>query len=407
MFELPEILKKILSTRSERLQRDEVISFYRNERQDEVQKANDKAERLVSETESLVDDLEDSIQELKDFEHQKDIQAVEDVADNFYKSRRRMIRRFEPSENIEEHVEQFGEFMDDFNDVSMKEGQVLKFIENQSGDLPQKIEQLVSHREKLERFVEEDYLVISRMEELEKQVESIREKEREMQETESEINDSGIEKLEKEREDLEQQIEKILNSEEWNEKDEMENQVDQLEKDIEEINSKLSKQVSKIERPVKKIIYNVENEDLEFKGDLTKLKRLKNRRFKKLSDPDETLEKTETVLQEESITDSNKIKKFREASEELSNLGNKQRKIEEKKDRIEELENSLDRLDVSEKRDEVRKDLKSLNAKIESEKKKMEQKKQRKKEIEDEISSLESQLESELNSAFSFDIELV
>ena len=400
-------MKKFLSTRSERLQRDEVISFYRNERQEEIRRANDKAERLVSETESLVDDLEDSIQELKDFQHEKDIQAVEDVADNFYNSRKRMIRRFEPSENIEEHVEQFGDFMDEFNDVSEKEGQVLKFIESQSGDLPRKIDQLVSHREKLERFLEEDYSVVSRMEKLEERIDRIREKEEALEKTESKIDDSKLERLEEEKEDIEQRIESVTSSDEWSKKLEMEKKVDQLDGDVEKINSQLSKQVSKIERPVKKMIYSVENEDLEFEGDVSKLRMLMDRKFRELESLDEALEETERLLQEEGIADSTKIEKFREASEKLSNVKTRNETIREKKDRIEQLEKSLDGMQIVEKRDDLRRNLKSLEEEIESEREKIEQRKERKKEIEEENEDIENEIESDLDSAFSFDIETV
>lgn len=401
-----ESAKKFFSDRNENVEIGETANFYREEKTRDINRVEKKAERLMQETEEILERLEESLEELKDYEHDKDIQAVEDVADNFYSSRKRMLERFNYQDNVEPHVEEFSGFVEEFNDVSRKEGEVLKFIESQSGDLPDRIEETVSHKEKLEDFMENEYAVKRNLEEIESKLEKIRDREKEIEELRETDGSSAIEELKQEKEELEQKIEEVEESSEWSEKTSKEQKIDRLEQEKQDIISELSSEVSKIERPVKKLLYSVENENVEFEADEEKLRRLMEREFHEIEGLGRVLTETGEVLEQEDIADSDKREKFQEAREKLSELEERKNEIQENQKTVETLESELSEMDIEEKRDRTRKELRNVENKIEEKKKEMEERKDREKEVESRIESLEKEIESDLNQWLGFEVNV-
>jgi chromosome segregation ATPase len=406
VVELLESVKKFFSNRTETVELGEVTDFYREEKESEIKEAERKAEELMDQTDNLLEELDEGIEELKGYEHDKGIQAVEDVADNFYSSRKRMIERFDSPDGIEEHVEEFADFAEEFNDVSRKEGEVLKFIEKQSGKLPQTIEKLVSHREELEEFLENEYTAVSNLEEIRERLGDISDRRKELSELRDRIDESEIKDLKERKDELEGRMEKVEQSQEWQEKTRKEEKIEELEQDKQDIISELSRQVSRIERPVKKMLYSIENEDVGFEADEDKLRKLMDREFHEIEGLGPVLKETEKVLKEEDIADRDKRKKFLKAKAELSQLEERKHEVGELEEEISQLQKSLDKMDVQEKRNDLQKQAQELRQKIERKEEQLEERKTEADRLVGEIEDLEQQIQSVLNKAFGFDVKL-
>jgi predicted nucleic acid-binding Zn-ribbon protein len=394
------------SEREEAVKLEDAIEFYREENSDEIRRAERKAEELMQQTRELTEEFDESLEELKGYEHEKGIQAVEDVADNFYSSRKKMLERFENPEEIREHVKQFSEFVENVNDVSRKEGEVLKFIEKQSGDLPSAIQKLVDHGEKLEDFLEEDYSAVEAEEELEELLNDIKERKEETSRLKDEIDNFEIKELVEKKDELEQKIDEVEKSEEWTEKTEKEKRIEKLEEEKEEIMNQLSRQVSAVERPVKKLLYSVDNEDLEFKSDEEKLRKMLDRKFHEIEGLEKVLEEAVRKMEENDIADSDKRKKFLEAKTELSNLEEKKYNVDQKEEEIEHIREELEQLDVVERREDLEEEAGELRKKIEEKESEIEDKEREVDRIGGEVEDLENQVEEILNDNLGFEVNL-
>jgi myosin heavy subunit len=394
------------SEREEAVKLEDAIEFYREENSDEIRRAERKAEELMQQTRELTEEFDESLEELKGYEHEKGIQAVEDVADNFYSSRNNMLERFENPEETREHVKQFSEFVENVNDVSRKEGEVLKLIEKQSGDLPSVIQKLVDHGEKLEDFLEEDYSAVEAEEELEELLNDIKERKEETSRLKDEIDNFEIKELVERKDELEEKIDEVEKSDEWTEKTEKEKRIEKLEEEKEEIMNQLSRQVSAVERPVKKLLYSVDNEDLEFNSDEEKLRKMLDRKFHEIEGLEKVLEEAGRKMEENDIADRDKRKKFLEAKTELSNLEEKKYNVDQKEEEIEQIREELEQLDVVERREDLEEEAGELRKKIEEKESEMEDKKRELDRISGEVEDLENQVEEILNDNLGFEVNL-
>jgi hypothetical protein len=406
MSGLMDRVRDYFSDREEEVELGEALEFYREENKQEIQKAGRKAEKLMQETGELVEEFDNSLEELKGYEHEKGIQAVEDVADNFYNSRKKMVERFDVGEDLDEHTENFADFVEEVNDVSRKEGEVLKFIEKQSGSLPSVIQKLVDHNEKLENFMENSYSAVRAEAQLKEDLEEIRERKQELADLRDEMERSDKEDLIVKKEELEQKIDEVENSQEWIKKNEKENRIGKLEEEKEEIMSELSRQVSAVERPVKKLLYSVENEDLEFKADEKKLEKMLDRKFHEIEGLEKVLDEAEQKMEETDIADRDKRKKFLKAKTELSDLEQKKYAVDQKDKEIEEIQSELDEMTVTGKKEDLEKEAEELRKKIEEKEAEMEEKKREVDRLSGEIEDLENQVEELLNENLEIEVEL-
>ncbi|PSH00167.1 MAG: hypothetical protein BRC28_00840 [Nanohaloarchaea archaeon SW_4_43_9] len=393
-------VRNYFSNREETVKLSEAANFYREENSEGIERAERKAENLMQETDELLGEFEDSLEELKGYEHEKDIQAVEDVADNFYTSRKKMLRRFEDPDEIREHSEEFGKLVEEVNDVSRKEGEVLKFIEKQSGDLPGVIQKLVDHKEKLEEFLEKEYFAVEVEEELEEVLEEIDERREEISELEDEIEDSTVENLENNLEDARENLRELENSEEWMEKEDKQNRIEKLEDERDRILSNLSKEVSRTERPVKKVLYSIKNDETEFDSNHEKLEKMLDREFKQLEGLDRVLGEVGDLMEKEDIVDKDKQKKFEDAREELSRLDERKEELRQKEQEIEIREQELEDMSIQEEAEKLEKKIGELENRIDEAERERSRKRQlvedKKKEIEDRRNRVRSLIENSL-----------
>ena len=293
---------------------------FRDRKSRELEKTREKSSELIEKTETLVEKLESDLEEIKDYSDDDDLNVVEDVAENFYRTRKNLTEKFDPSENIEQHYRDLDDFLEEFNDVSRKEGAVMKRVEKGSGNLPSRLEEIMNHRESIGEFLEDGYTVVKKMHEIQGFEDEIREKKQEIKEVSKRIENLQESDLEEKLEKIDSQVQELHESEDWQEKESLEQELELLEDKRSQEEKKISRKVSKLERGLKKLVYSVENEGESFEGSLEKLKQLMDGNYRQIDDPKPDLENAAGLLDELGELEDRQMEKFRETVAELDDF---------------------------------------------------------------------------------------
>lgn len=403
-----ENVRQKLSSEEEELEIewDEANDLFQKRRQEELDSARQEANQLISETEEIMENLEKNLEEIRDYKDRDDLELVEDVAESFYRSRKNLVRELDTSEDISSHLQELREFMAEFNDVSAKQGAVLKRIEQDSGQLSSSLDKLLDHKERIEGFIEDQHETVENFRNVSGLSEKIQELEEEREKLGDRSTDSEIEEVKSDISNLEDEIEQLKQSSDWKKKQDLEERVDDLEQKKKDLKKDISGNISQLERGLKKLIYSIENDGTEFKNNFKKLKRLKDRNFRNIEDPAPELEEAENIIESEDLLGQRQLEGFRSSASSLSNLDERVQEIDETE---EELENTREQLSNLQIRDEI-KDLEGRKEDKENELEKLEKRKKQEREraenIQEEISELKEELEKTLDRALDASIEL-
>lgn len=401
-------VKDVLSSEEEEieLEPESAPEVFRERRSGELEKARSRAGELVEKTDNLLERLEEDLEEVKGYEDAADLDVVEDVAENFYNTRKRLIENLDFSEDIEEHHEDLEDFLDEFNDVSRKEGAVMKRVQKGSGDLSGTLQELMDHREEVEDFLRNGFRPMKRLEHLEELGEEVEEIREEAERLEKELEEHDTEDIEQELEEIDQEISEIKESDEWREKENMEEQLHLLEDKRSEKEKEVRRKVSKLERGLKKLIYRIENKNQEFDGDFVKLKALFNGNFRKLDSPFPELREAAEILDSEELLEERQQEKFEKAVEELESFESDLEEIREFEEDIEKVEDKLEDLDLEEKRRELEKERRSVENRLEDKENEMEDLEDSVEDKERELEDKKQEIERKLDSYLKADVNV-
>ncbi len=316
--------------------------------EDGLEDANDRAEQLLGKSDKLLDDLQSSLEEVKGYEDRQGIEAVEDVADNFYSSRKRLLKEYSFSEEPIQHREDLEDFIEEFEDVSRKEEAVMKRIKNEANSLFEAIKNIHDHIDQLDRFIDEEYAIVTSVKKLENQVEELEEISSKQEKLKEKIGEKDIEKTREDVSGLENQIDQLKQSEEWRKKERLETDLEDLRDEKNGIKSELEHELSKIERPVKKIVYNIESGDLKYNASLDKLKHVRDQDIADLDSIN--LSEVTEIAREEDFIDESQVDKLIEASENFEDFKDRKQKIAEIDEEIQSKKSVLDTLEVEDER---------------------------------------------------------
>lgn len=361
---------------------DSVKEEYRTRREDKIQKASRKEERLINESEEILDNLDQALEELKGFSDKDSIKAVEDVAENFYRDRKRLVSDFESGENIEDHLDALNDFIEDFNDVSRKEGAVMKRVEDSSGSLSERIQEVLDHRDEVSDFVETDYSPIYELNEIEDAVNKIKDVEDSIEEKRKELEDLSVEKKHEKISEKEKELEELKSSDKWEESKGLKNSIDDLKQEKNNLKSSISSDVAELERGLKKLLYSIDNSDIEFEGDRKVLEKLKQGDIS--VDSNGELEEASELVKENSVLEGRQLSKFMDATEKLDDLEDRKDKIKALEEKIEQKNEKLDGFDVDE-------EINNISVEIERLENELEKEQNRKEEVNTKINSLKEE----------------
>lgn len=333
---------------------EEAPEFFEERKKRDIERAEERAEEMKQRTSELVEDIDEGLEAFNDYDDSENLKVVEDVAQNFYRTRKRLIENFDPSEDVEEHLEDLKEFVGDFNDVSRKEGEVMKYVRKDAPQLSDALDQLVEHRDEMDDFVETRYQNIVQLEKVREYVEEIEQAEEDLEEAEEELEGKDTRSIKQDIQDIEQKIDEVEDTEEWQELKTLEKEREELEKKRERKRKRIKNKASKMERGLKKIVYNVENEDLSFEGDLDVLKKVRDEEIQELSDPSEEIEEAGEIVREKGLLGERQEEKFLDAAEFLEGFEERMQELEDLLKEKEDIEERIEGLEVDEKKDELK-----------------------------------------------------
>lgn len=401
-----DFLKKIFREEKKELAYElgEAPKRLRDLKEEELVKADEESEKLMHKSEQVLDRLSKSLDEVKGYEDHQGIEAVEDVANNFYNSRKRLINNLELSDNPVQHKNDLEEFIEEFENVSRKEEAVMKRVRNEADSLFKSIKEFHEHLEEFNNFLEEDYKVVTSIESLEKQVNEIKQVEDRKERLIEEKNNLNIEGLKEEVSGLEYQIEQLEDSDEWQRKIKIEDELDSLQKDRDKIESELKRQLSKVERPVKKLVYNIESGNTEYNGSIQELKNIRDQQLEEL----ETVNLFEAyeLAEKEDFIDDSQAEKMRVVAEELEDFIERKKRIAKLGEEIQEKKAELKGLEVDDDRRKIVNKLSSKKEEIREEKIGEENLQEDIEGLEKKKSDLINQVETDINNLTRHKIEI-
>ncbi|MFB6174912.1 MAG: hypothetical protein ABEJ87_02960 [Candidatus Nanohalobium sp.] len=305
-------------------------------------------------TEEIRKEIAEGLEAFNDYEDSKRLKVVKDVAQNFYRSRKRLVEDFDPSEDTEEHLEDLHNFVEDFNDVSRKEGEVMRYVHKDAPELSNALDRLVKHEEKMEDFVETQYQVVVQLEMVKDYVNEIEEADEDLEEAEKALEGKDTRSIKADLESTEKEIEKVEDTDEWQHMKSLEKEKKELEKKRKRRKAEIREEASKMERGLKKLIYNIENEGLTFEGRLNMLKKLKDEDIEELSDPSDEVREAIKRIRQEDFLGERQEKKFVDAAKYFEEFEQHMDGIEELSGELEDVEERLEEIEIDERKDELK-----------------------------------------------------
>lgn len=386
----------------------EADQVFESRKKRKIEKAQRKADELIDETDQILDDLKDSLEELKEYEDSDDIQAVEDVAENFYRSRKKLIEDFEASEDFQEHFEALDSFVEEFNDVSRKEGVVMQRVEQSSGVLSEKISEVVEHRDRISELLEEEFGVVTQLEIVRNSLDKIENLEEDKDEIRESIEstEDKIDSIEDEIDEKEKKLEDLKSGEAWKKREDIIGKLDYLKSKRDDQKKKISSNVSELERGLKKLLYEIDNSDTVFEGDLGKLRELKEGEFASVSDPSDELKEALSLIREENLLDDRQLGKFEDAVEKFDTFEGDKRELEEYEKEIENKKEEFKDFEIGEEKKDLENEIENRKKELEKKKDDLQDMKERRKEKEEEIVNEIKELESFMERSLGVDVSL-
>lgn len=330
------------------------VQIFKDEKETEIKDARQRTQKMTEETRNIIEKVEQGMEAFDNYDDSEDIQLVEDVAQNFYRSRKRMIENFNPSEDIEEHLEDLEDFIEEFNDVSRKEGEVMKHVRKDAPQLSDSLDELLDHKENLQNFIDTDYQILVQLEMIKDYKEEIEEIRKELEKAEENLKDKDTRSIKEDIKEMEGKIDEMEESSRWKELKTLEREEEELIEQKERKHKKLKSSISEMDRGLKKLIYNIENEGLEFEGNKERLKKLKDKEIEKITDPQQEVQEALEKIKKKKLVNDRQLEKFKSGTRELENFSDYREEIKELEKELEDIRTEIDSMDIEDEREKIR-----------------------------------------------------
>ena len=385
---LKDIKRKFFGTEELTVEYSEAPETYRDRKLDEIEAAERKAENLKEKTQELLEELKVDLDEMKGYTDEEGLKVVDDVAEDFAQSQKLTVEKAEFSERIDQHLEDLEDFVSEFNDVSEKQGQVMRRINNRT-ELLGVLEDINDHVSSIQDFLSSRYTALEqyrRIQNLEEEISGI---EADIKEKKKEKDSISTEEQEEKKENIEDKIEELKDSDDWQQLQDKKERLQELKDEKQEIRNRISKNISTMRRGLKKLIYQVQNDEIEFDAEISKLDKVSEGEYADAGNIQEELEEARKRIKEEELLEPRQIQNFVDASRELSSFEEMIDKRDRLEEEIEALEEEIENIEVKDEVEDLERDLRDVRDKIQ-------RKEERKITLEEEISRLKARKEDKL-----------
>ena len=341
----------------------EAPEIYRERNLKEINTARDRAEDLREKTSSYMQKLKSDLDEMEDYSDDEDLKVVDDVAEDFAHSQKLTVKKAEFSEKIDNHLEDLRDFLDDFNDVSEKQGQVMKRI-NSRTKLLSVLEDINDHVEDTQEFLSTKYSSLKQYRRIKDLSDRIEEIDTEIKEKEMKKNGINTSELEEEKDEIQEDIEGLKDSDEWQELQKKRDKLEELQQQKEDLEAQISKNISKMRRGLKKLVYQVQNEEIDFEAEIDRLDLITEHEYEEAGDIQEELGEARKKIKEEELLEPRQIQNFVDASRELEDFKEMVERKKSLEEKVADLETEVENMDVKEELEGLEKDLRSIEDRI-------------------------------------------
>lgn len=383
------------------LRLEEVVDVYESHNTESIQDARDRKEGLIQKSDEVVSTLDSSLEEVRQYEDSENLDIVEDVAENFYNTRKNLIQNLELGDDLQTHSNEFGKFVEDFNDVSMKEGAVMQRIREKSGQLEKSIQNAVEHSETLDKFLEDGFKPVEKLREFREEQKRLISSKKEINNIQKDLEEDRKTSIQEEIKEKKAEINQIEQSKAMDELNQLRNKLEELEDEKNSRTSEIESSISKTERGIKKSLYAIENKDMEFRGNKSSLEDIKTRNYMENPKSADNLQKLADFIEENSILDGRQLENFKKGSKELENLEEQVDQVRELESQIENIEDEIDGFKLEDNVKSAKRELEDLEkklGKLNEERANAEQELEEKQsQLKDEIKHLEKSLTVEIN----------
>lgn len=347
---------------------DRAPETFREQKQDELEDARQSAEDIRDETGDALDELQEFLEDLEDYEDEKNRSIVEDVVDNVAGDRLELLDRELP-DDPHELLKELEDIVQQFNDVKQKEAAVLEEA-NLGKELSRAVSDLEDTRDRLKNFLENSYSTVDTLEELEGLAEERQQLQLEVQDLEDEHEEKkqSIEQKREQKQETAEEIDGLTESPEWQDYREQEEKLEWLKQERKEKELDLKKAASKMERGMKKLVYQIENKDLDFSGDLSILKDIRDGDQDALLERDtqqivDAMEEATGVLPMDLLDDS-VHQRFMDGAQYLMELEDHHSELAQLREQVENKRQELENHPAREKKQELEKKKKRLEREL-------------------------------------------
>jgi len=330
------------------IQPDEAPELARRTRKDEISNIKEREQKLIERTDEIMDNLEKGLEKVGDYEDIEGIKAAEDIAQSFYNSRKIMIENFNPENSAESYDKELEDFLREFNNMDRKEKALMDRMKDDVIGVAEPTKQLGEILDDLNEFNENQKRVLKDIKALEDRSGQYNEIMNRIGEKRNRIKEKeiNIQELEDKIEDKKAHLDEIQTSQEWQKKQELEEEKEDVENKIKNKRRKLNNASSSLKRGLKKLIYQVENQNLDFTGNLQQLKYLKNQEYSSLSDIEDGLEEAKNTIRDEEMLEGRQMQEFSETVENMPDIEKILDEMDRLKSRKEDLENKIKDLEI-------------------------------------------------------------
>lgn len=368
-----------------------------------------RGKQLVKEADNLINSLRDELNAVKNYEDVDGIKAAEDIAENFYNSRKIALDNFNPENNTESYEKDLENLLKEFNDINKKEKALVERMKGDASGMAQTVQKLNEKLEEIQRFNEEERKTVETMQELKEnseELEKLKEEEHHIQEKIGTLEDQLREEKE-EKKDLESQLEEEVKQQNaWQRKNQLEEEINEIENEIKGLKRTLKGYSSDLDRGLKKLLYQVENKDVEFNGDLTQLKKIREQNFQEIDSADKHLKTALETVESENILEGRQLEDFRSVVNEKPEFQETYRNIQSLKQEKEESIEKIKNMAVMERKEELEKQIEEKEESIEKKENKISDKKTQSDNLDEKLDEKYRQIEQKANLILDADVDI-
>lgn len=357
-----------------------------------------------------LDQVNDALAELRT--HEDELTVVEDVAANVAQDRQRAIGRFDPPEAPHAFHAAVADLVEGLQQVTPKEQKVLDRVGGPASQAFDMIRDLAEQVEQLGTFLDNEYQVVARYEQLTDLVEQLGDQQQELDTLQDELDAIDLDPLRADLETVEQELDALADDPRHDEKAAIQDEIADLEDDRDSYLQQIDTAMGQMERGLKKLLYAARNGDIQLDSEhLQILEAVKDGRLGQeytppAADVAAAVSAADAAITQVDLGDRQQ-EKFHTGAETLQDIDELREAINDLSEQIAAKQEELDAYSLAEEREELQREQERLEDRIADRAEQRNTLRQEVRETEAAIADTRQQIADLLNDALDADVTVV